>query len=228
MNRYSIKDLEKLCGIKAHTIRIWESRYQTLSPKRTDTNIRYYTDVDVKRIMNFGLLNQHGFKISSVAKMSDEELKETVESILKSSNGHTAYINLFLGAMLDLDEGKFQEVFIDAESKFGFEETVVEIFYPLLNKIGVMWRVDKVSPAQEHFISNLVRTKLIAGIDTLQLNEESSNQQKVVMYLPEHEMHELGLLFYSFLFLILIDKLFVVSFYLFLTLNIHLKLQDEF
>lgn len=198
MAKYSIKDLERLSGIKAHTIRIWEKRYGLLEPFRTDTNIRYYSDDDLKKILNISLLNRHGIKISHIAGLRQEQLAEKVMLSTKDSADYNALIDQIIISMVELDEQKFEKVLSRAILQIGFEETILKVIYPLLDRIGILWMTGAINPAQEHFISNLVRQKLIIAIDELIIHPHT-DPKRFLMFLPEGELHELGLLFFSYL-----------------------------
>lgn len=197
MGKYSIKELEKLSGIKAHTIRIWEKRYNVIEPQRTSTNIRYYSDYDLKRIINVSMLNTSGVKISAIVEMTDDELNERVRQLGEGENLTNIHIDQLITAMIDLDEAIFEKEFQSLESKFGFERMVIEVVYPFLNKIGVLWQTGNITPAHEHFVSNLIRQKIIVAIASLPL--PSKNALRAMLFLPENELHELGLLFYHYL-----------------------------
>lgn len=194
---YSIKELEKLSGIKAHTIRIWEKRHNLIHPSRTSTNIRFYSDEDLKKIINVSLLNNHGVKISRIAGMSPDEINKTVLNVTASQTSAAAYIEQLVVAMVDLDEAHFDTIVATLVRKFGFERTVTEAIYPFLEKIGVLWLTQNINPAQEHFISNLIRQKIIAAIDALP--HAVNSKKKILLFLPEREMHEMGLLFHCYL-----------------------------
>lgn len=197
MGKYSIRELEKLSGIKAHTIRIWEKRHRLIEPQRTDTNIRFYSDDDLKRIMNVSLLNSNGIKISRIAEMSGDEINQKILELSETKSESQIYIDQLIVAMVDLDEEKFEKILSGLILRFTFERTVVEIIYPFLEKIGVLWQTHNITPAQEHFISNLIRQKLMVAIDGLPLASKSA--KRAILFLPENEMHELGLLFYNYL-----------------------------
>ncbi len=197
MGSYSIKELEQLSGIKAHTLRIWEKRHGIINPRRTPTNIRFYTDDDLKKIINVSLLNNSGFKISRIANMSYSELTEKVLELSGESKEVGHQIDQFIIAMVEMDEYRFEKLLSNMILRFGFEKTIVEIVYPFLEKIGLLWQTGNINPAQEHFISNLIRQKIIVAIDALQLAPTSA--KKVVLYLPENELHEIGLLFYHYI-----------------------------
>jgi len=197
-SRYSIKDLERLSGIKAHTLRIWEQRYEILKPERTDTNIRYYRDADLKRILNISLLNNNGYKISKISKLSDEEIVREVEKLLTTYKSESDQIENLIICLMELDEDRFEKTISNSVIHFGFENTVEKIIFPFLKQLGNMWQVGMITPAQEHFVSNLIRQKIIVGID--QLNPgKLSDGETIVFFLPNGELHELGLLYCHFL-----------------------------
>jgi MerR family transcriptional regulator, light-induced transcriptional regulator len=198
MSTYSIKDLEQLSGIKAHTLRIWEQRYDILSPDRTDTNIRTYNDSDLKLVLNIALLKDHGYKISEISKMSDEELSKEVLLISDKQLNYPDQIHALTISMLDLDEERFEKIINTNTLQFGFENMMINIIYPFLSRIGTLWITGSIGPAQEHFISNLIRQKLIVAIDG-QLPSLRPGAKKYLLYLPEGEMHEISLLFANYI-----------------------------
>ncbi len=196
MSTYSIKDLEQLSGIKAHTLRIWEQRYNLLNPKRTETNIRYYDDEDLKLILNVAFLNENGYKISRIVAMPRREIKAEVLRMTEESLAQDDQLHALTFCIIDMDEEGFERVFNACIVKLGFEQTMLDVIYPFMSKIGVLWQTGSITPAQEHFISNLVRQKLIVAIDALtQLN----TGKKFLLFLPEGELHEISLLFSCFL-----------------------------
>lgn len=197
MGQYSIKELEQLSGIKAHTIRIWEKRHKIIEPSRTATNIRYYSDLDLKKIINVSLLNTYGIKISKIADMSLEDVNKKVLEISEFQNDKGVHIDQMVIAMIDMEEELFEKILNNLILRFGFEKTITEIIYPFLEKIGILWQTQNITPAHEHFISNLIRQKIIVAIDGLPIPPKTSG--KILLFLPEGEMHELGLLFYHFL-----------------------------
>lgn len=197
MGSYSIKELEKLSGIKAHTIRIWEKRHQLISPQRTHSNIRYYSDFDLKKIINVSLLNNNGFKISAIARMSDEQLANKVLEISENKRDARLYIDHLVTSMLDLDEERFDQELNLLEKKFGFEVMTTDVIYPFLQKIGLLWQTGNITPAHEHFISNLIRQKIIVAISSLPIT--SKGTLRAVLFLPENELHEIALLFYHYI-----------------------------
>lgn len=198
MGKFSIKDLEHLSGIKAHTIRIWEQRYQLISPQRTDTNIRYYSDSDLKLILNIALLKENGFKISKIADMSEGEIQREVIKLTERNLKYPEQIHALTIAMVDIDEERFDKIISTNILKLGFEKTMINVIYPFLSKIGILWQTGAINPAQEHFISNLVRQKLIVAIDG-QYVVPADKSKKYILYLPEGELHELTLLFADYL-----------------------------
>ena len=198
MATYSIKEIEKVSGIKAHTIRMWERRYGIVVPKRTDTNIRFYSDEDLKHLLNISILNQNGLKISKIAALDKDELRDKVADLLDSSQKYNHVIDAMLLSMLEIDEYAFNESFSAAWKEYGFEKLIEQIIFPFLERIGVLWQTDTINPAQEHFMSNLMRQKIIVTIDK-EISNKKSHKDKIIFFLPEDELHELGLLFYSFI-----------------------------
>jgi DNA-binding transcriptional MerR regulator len=198
MARYSIKDLENLSGIKAHTIRIWEKRYKFIVPDRTDTNIRYYTDQDLKKLLNIAILNNFGYKISKVAFFNDALLHKRVMEVFDETNNPNVHVDNMVLAMIDLDEEKFEKLFSGLILRLGIEETISQVIYPFLEKTGVLWQTNVINPAQEHFVTNLIRQKIIVAIDS-QINQSKKGGKHFTLFLPEGELHEIGLLFYAFL-----------------------------
>lgn len=197
MGRYTIKDLEQLSGIKAHTLRVWEQRHSIISPKRTPTNIRYYDDADLRLILNISFLNRNGHKISHIAKMSHEEIRETVKKISDSNLEFPNQVNALVIAMVNLDEERFEKIISTNTLQFGFENTMMNIVYPFLGQIGILWQTGSINPAHEHFITSLIRQKLIVAIDG-QISPQNPNAKRYVLFLPEGELHELSLLFAAY------------------------------
>jgi DNA-binding transcriptional MerR regulator len=200
MAQYSIKDLERLSGIKAHTIRIWEKRYGLLNPLRSDTNIRYYSDEDLKRILNVSILNRHGIKISHIASMDESELSDKIVVISRDTSDYESLIESLVISMVDMDQAKFEKMLSRSIMQIGFEDTILKIVYPFLEKIGILWQTGAINPAQEHFISHLIRQKIIVGIDSV-IPATHPAPKHFLLFLPEGELHELGLLFYHYLLL---------------------------
>lgn len=197
MATYSIRDLEKVSGIKAHTIRMWEQRYAILDPKRTDTNIRYYDEDDLRLILSISMLNMRGYKISRIAEMKPEEIHQACRSFQDGGDEYQQSIGALTMAMVDMDELRFEKVLGACALKYGLEETMLKVIYPFYERVGILWQTGTIRPAQEHFISNLIRQKLIVAIDAQEYNRDSS-KPRVVLFLPEHELHEVGLLFSTY------------------------------
>ena len=196
MAEYKIKDIEILTGIKAHTIRIWEKRYRILIPERTETQIRTYSDQDLSSLLNISLLNKNGHKISHIAEWDKDKINRLVWEIKMSRNVDFTEEKLIL-ALLHTDEQLFSETLQVLIDDKGLTKTFSEDLMPFLERIGVMWLVNSISAAQEHFISNLIRQKIISEIDKQEIPADKSNP--VMLYLPEHDWHEIGLLFYQYL-----------------------------
>ena len=196
--KFSIKDIEKLSGIKAHTLRIWEQRYGILKPNRTDTNIRWYDNDELKNILNVSLLNNHGYKISKIAGLSKVEIASEVTKIVDSTSKECEQISSLIISMVEMDERRFEQIISNQILRNGFSYTIEEVIYPFLHKIGVMWHTGSINPAQEHFITHLIRQKLIVAIDG-QIVIEKNQSKKFILYLPENELHELSLLYFTYL-----------------------------
>jgi DNA-binding transcriptional MerR regulator len=196
MGEYKIKDLETLTGIKAHTIRIWEKRYNLFEPNRTDSNLRVYSDKDVQDILLINLLNRNGYKISKIADLSRTERVSRAEKIKTYDSPETG-INKLIYALIEIDELAFDEIIDKLIQEHGIEKTFSNFLVPFLERIGVMWLTDSISVAQEHFISMLIRQRLIIEIDRLVSPQESYNKT-ALLYLPENEWHEIGLLYYHY------------------------------
>lgn len=201
MAQYSIKDLERLSGIKAHTIRIWEQRYGVLKPRRTETNIRRYDDMELKLLLNLSQLIRHGGKISKLSRLSEDQLCKELEvvsdGVVNPDDFYSIHIDKLIIAMVDFSERKFEKVISVTTIKFGFDATMRYVILPFLRKVGLMWRTGEINVAQEHFVTNLIRRKMIVAIDGLLIPE---NETRYILYLPEGEFHELGLLFAKYYF----------------------------
>lgn len=200
MITYSIKDLERLSGIKAHTIRIWEKRYDLINPKRTETNIRYYDNDDLKHILNVAALKRDGLKISAIAEMEIPEITEKVMEIAAVESDEEVLIEALIIATIEFNARRFDKIINNAITRIGFEQTVIKLIYPFFVKIGFLWQVKSINTAQEHFISNLIREKFIVAINDLD-HEPNPNGKHFILFLSEGELHELGLLFYNYVIL---------------------------
>jgi MerR family transcriptional regulator, light-induced transcriptional regulator len=198
MADYSIRDLERLSGIKAHTIRIWEKRYGLIEPRRTMTNIRTYCDTELKKILNVSMLNRNGIKISKIARMSPREIADQIDRITYFVPDELSQIEALTASMIDFDENRFEKIIARSVMQLGFEDTIIKIIYPFFVKIGLTWQTGFVNPAQEHFITNLVRQKVMVAIDNL-FSPDKANAKHFLFFLPEGEWHELGILFFAYL-----------------------------
>lgn len=201
MRFHTIKDLERLTSVKAHTIRIWEQRYHLLSPERTDTNIRTYSDIELKKLINVSFLIKNGFKISKIAQLSDLEINQIIKKIEETNDIdtiHQIWMDNIIKACIDFDEITFEVIFSHCVLKIGFEETLTKVIYPTLYRVGIMWGIDEISPAQEHFLSNLIRKKILVAIDGM-LPEINQNSSTYLLFLPQWEQHDLGILYAYYL-----------------------------
>ncbi|MFN3445524.1 MAG: MerR family transcriptional regulator [Bacteroidia bacterium] len=198
MGVFSIKDIEAVSGIKSHTLRIWEQRYGIIAPKRTESNIRYYDDDDLKHILNISILNRQGIKISEIARMSKEDI---TEAILKCS-GHSSanfdsHIKGLISAMLSFDEYGFHKIITTNIIQLGLEQTIISIVFPFLNEVGLLWQIGSIHPSHEHFASNIIRQKLYVAIDG-NVGRYAESRKRFLLFLPEHEQHSIGLLFANY------------------------------
>lgn len=198
MNRFQIRDLEEFSGVKAHTIRIWEKRYGLLAPDRTGTNIRTYSLDELKAILNVAYLNQKGYKISKIAALSAADRERLVNEVAGERMEGSDVLNSLKLAMLSFDEVLFDSVSSKYRDAHGFRSLVEQVYVPLLEQIGLLWQSNSICPAQEHFVSNLIRHKIIIATGALPLNS-AAKDRVFVLYLPENEIHELGLLYMDYL-----------------------------
>ena len=197
MNKFTIKDLENLSGIKAHTIRIWEQRYSFLKPSRTNTNIRYYSNDDLKTILNISILNKYGYKISHINKMSLSDVQARVAELNIDGAPQERIVNELIQLMVDLDTAGFEKSIDKQIATGGIEKTIIRIIFPFFERIGILWQTGHINPAQEHLISNIIRQKLIVGIE--QAKPLIKVKKSFLLFLPEREHHELGLLLVHYL-----------------------------
>ncbi len=194
-NVFSIKDLENLSGIKAHTIRIWEKRYNVLQPMRTDTNIRLYDLPSLQKLLNIALLHEYGYKISKIASFSDTEIPSLVREITSSKNAKSHAITAFKMAMMNFDHDLFFNTYNWLIAEKSFKEIFHQVFIPLLEELGLLWQTDTISPAHEHFISFLIKQKLMVNTEKLQILNQTRFDEVFVLSLPMNEIHDLGLLY---------------------------------
>ena len=195
---FSIRDLENLSGIKAHTIRIWEKRYHLLLPERTATNIRTYSLNSLQKLLNITLLYNNGYKISKIAKLEEDNIPQLVNEIIaRNSEKHHA-INAFKLAMVNFDSAHFFQTFNSLMVERNFREIFNKVFIPLLNELGLLWQINTISPAHEHFITSLIKQKIYIHTEKFQKLEPTKIDKVFVMFLPENEIHEVGLLFLNY------------------------------
>ena len=196
---FTIKELESFSGVKAHTIRIWEQRYGLLAPDRTDTNIRRYNDKDLKKLLNISLLNSLGYKISAISKMSDADMTDEIAKHNAVNPGEAHRLNSLKVSMLNYDEMLFDEIVDGHIEKYGLELTFKDVLLPFLNEIGLLWQTDAICPAHEHFISNLVRTKLLHHVSLVKPKSSDGSERTFVLFLPDLEIHELSLIMINYM-----------------------------
>ena len=199
MNYYQIADLEKLSGIKAHTIRIWEKRYNLIEPYRSETNIRYYDDAQLKKILNISSLITKGYKISKIANLSEDDITALISQNIDNNIDSTLldFINNLITSMLSFNQATIEKTCSSAITRFGMHDAMLLVFYPFLNKIGVLWSISTTLPVQEHFASNLIKQKIIAAIDGLP--SPLHKNHRFLLFLPANEWHEIGLLFSNYI-----------------------------
>ncbi|MBL0199390.1 MAG: MerR family transcriptional regulator [Chitinophagaceae bacterium] len=197
MHSFTIKDLENLSGIKAHTIRIWEQRYSFLKPDRTGTNIRVYSNDELKKLLNVALLNKFGFKISHIDKMDEGELWDKILSLNQQDALQERIVNILIQCMIDLDMEAFEDELDNFITAKGIEKTISQIIFPFLEKIGILWLTNHINPGQEHLVTNIIRQKLIVGIENVRNTVKID--KTVLLFLPETEYHELSLLFMNYM-----------------------------
>ena len=193
-SEFTIKDLESFSGIKAHTIRIWEKRYNLFQPNRTDSNIRYYNIDQMLKLLNVSILYKNNLKISKIAAMTPEKIQEEARGFLSVKVAHENLILAFKMSMINFDEKSFNDLFSDSLNVMGFRSVFVEVLVPFLYEIGNLWQLSAITPAHEHFISNLIKQKIHGAIENLKIENESS-LTPYILYLPPREIHEIGLLY---------------------------------
>lgn len=195
---YTIKNLEHLSGIKAHTIRIWEKRYGLLSPERTETNFRKYSGEDLKKLLNISILVNNGIRISRIASLTMDELrKEALNITVYAAKYDIIQIEKLLILIIEMDTVNVENTVQKLFKKIGFEETFFKIISPLLNRIGILWQTNSIIPAQEHFIFNFFRQTII--YETGKFKQPKAGSPRGIFFLPEGELHEFSLLFYNYL-----------------------------
>lgn len=195
---FSIKDLENLTGIKAHTIRIWEKRYNLLSPNRSDTNIRNYSLTSFQKLLNISYLNNNGLKISKIAELDEEQIPIRVREIASRAKVEDHAINALKMAMINFDQVLFYSTYNNLLENKTFSQIFYSVFLPLLNEIGLLWQTNTITPAHEHFLSVHMKQKILLNIERLQLLEPKPVSKTFVLFLPENEIHDIGLLFINY------------------------------
>lgn len=194
---FTIKELESLSGIKAHTIRIWEQRYHFLRPSRTATNIRRYNNEELKTLLTVALLNKYGYKISRIDEMKPDQRAEAVQSLQQPDAYDEYIINELIGCMVDLKSNEFELILTGHIAKHGIEKTITGIVFSFLERVGILWQTNRLRPVQEHVVSAIIRQKIIVAIDGMPLAKHLP--PLFVLFLPEGEFHELGLLYVYYL-----------------------------
>jgi DNA-binding transcriptional MerR regulator len=195
---FGIRDLENLTGIKAHTIRIWEKRYGLLKPERTETNIRTYSLQSLQKLLNVTLLYNNGYKISKIADLAESQITQQVREIVAQNSVKSHAINGFKLAMINFDQSLFQKTYSGLLAEKSFREIFWEVFMPLLHELGLLWQSDTIGPAHEHFITHLIKQKINTSTEKLQSLEPTKSDKVFVLFLPENEIHEIGLLFVNY------------------------------
>ncbi|SDM57374.1 MerR HTH family regulatory protein [Daejeonella rubra] len=195
MNLFSISQLSQFSGIKPHTIRVWEQRYNALKPNRSDGNTRYYDDYQLRRLLNIVSLMDNGHKVSTLCSMTDDDLFFLVSNsnTPRISESTEYYISQLIAAGISYDAGYFEIIFSDCFLKFGMKDAYMKVIYPMMERIGLMWATNSLPTAHEHFISNIVRQKLLAVLDSIVAPDPAS--ESWLLFLPENEFHEIGLLY---------------------------------
>lgn len=198
MNFFSIRDIENLTGIKAHTLRIWEQRYQLFNPKRRESKHRFYDNDDLKFILRIAYLYNNGFKISQIAGFSENEIMQMALELKPHDDNFDIYINQLTEAAIDLDQVRFDKILHTLVLHAGFEKSIIKVLFPLLKKIGLLWLTGNVIPAQEHFASALIIKKMLVAIDGLE-KPVNNKDRKVLLFTPVGELHEIPLLFMHYM-----------------------------
>src|SRR5215213_7205224 len=187
MNEFTIRDLENLSGIKAHTIRIWEQRYSFLQPKRTETNIRYYSNDELKVILNVALLNKYGYKISQIDKMNAQDLRQKVLGLSTAEALQDRVVYELIQAMIDLDMEQFEASLDNFIFTRNIDKAIMQVIFPFLERVGILWMTGHINPAQEHLVSNIIRQKVMVGIDGIVSHVRVN--KTILLFLPEGEHH---------------------------------------
>ena len=195
---FSIKDLENLSGIKAHTIRIWEKRYNLLSPERTQTNIRMYSLLSLQKLLNITLLYENGLKISKIAQLTNEEIPLKVRVIIDEKSIKNNMMNALKLSMINFDQNLFHNTYNQLLVDLSFREIFKDYFVPLLQELGYLWQTNTISTTHEHFITNFIKQKVYTNTEKVQRLEPVDPNKIFVLFLPENEVHELGILYLNY------------------------------
>jgi DNA-binding transcriptional MerR regulator len=198
VRKYSISDIEGLIGIKAHTIRAWEIRYNLVPPKRTPTNIRYYDEEDLKMLLNIVALNENGYKISKIAQMNKKKIADLVLQLKTDWGNESVQLINLSNATIKYDEAAFSKILSSCISELGLTKTMDQVLFPFMKKIGMLWQIGAIDPSHEHFAANLIRDRLIVEVDKVD-KPKSKDLRRFLLFLPEAELHEAGLLFARYL-----------------------------
>jgi DNA-binding transcriptional MerR regulator len=197
MNNFSIKDIERLSGIKAHTLRIWEQRHGLSFCKRKESQHRYYNNDDLKKVLRIAFLYHQGYKISRIAVMSDDKINELTNGSIAEQH-FDVFINQMIEASIDYDQPRFEKIIQNALIHLGFERSLTRVFYPFMEKIGLLWLTNHIIPAQEHFSSYLIQKKILVAIEELE-KVTVNDDVTVLLFCPEGEFHEIPLLVIRYL-----------------------------
>jgi MerR family transcriptional regulator, light-induced transcriptional regulator len=197
MQNFSIRQIEILTGIKSHTLRIWELRYDFFKAPRKESNLRFYTNEDLKKLLCISFLYHNGWKVSKIASLSEEEIVAEVEKIPIGNDNYPTVVQHLLKAAIDFNEAEFVSILNEVQAKTGFEKLVTDVCYPYLYRVGLLWDTNKVIPAQEHFSSYIIQNRVISETEKLSLTQ--SGEPELVLFCPENEFHELPLLYINYL-----------------------------
>ncbi len=198
MKTFSISDIENLTGIKAHTIRVWEQRYNFIAPKRTSTNIRYYDDDDLCLFLNISTLSENGYKISKISQMSAQEICDLVKTLQLDHFNVNVQVQTLSNAMLRMDETEFDQIVDECIADLGVQQTIETIIFPFMRKVGFMWQVNTINIAHEHFATHKIEQRLIAETANLK-HKKNVKKLKYLLFLPPYETHQVGLLYTQYL-----------------------------
>jgi MerR family transcriptional regulator, light-induced transcriptional regulator len=197
MNQFSIRDIENLCGVKAHTLRVWEQRYNLFVAKRKESQHRTYDSDDLKELLRISFLYHNGYKISRIAGMNSQQIEQEIEKIKPESGNYDIFVHQLTEASISLDKESFEKIVNGLVLRIGLEKCVLYVFYPFLQRIGLLWMTNHLIPAQEHFSSHIIRKKIICATDGFEVN---NNDLNIVIFSPPGELHEIPLLLVNYFF----------------------------